>query len=193
MTPAHDDSNPFITTYTGRRFHPLAPKPEEVCLADIAHALSMKCRYGGHCAQFYSVAEHSILVAALVPPEYRVEALLHDAAEAYLADLAWPLKRSPEMRSFLEVEDRILTAVFQRFGVHPAAGSFLSQCVKEADRRAQDLEWPELMPSEGTNLAGVAILHGATPLRRRLSLMSPTVAKGAFQRVASGLGVESGC
>ena len=88
MIPEHDDSDPFVSTFSGGRFHPLKPRIEEVRIEDIAHALSLKCRYSGQCARFYSVAEHSVLVAALVEPRWQPAALLHDAGEAYLADLA---------------------------------------------------------------------------------------------------------
>ena len=59
----------WILTYSGIEFWPLDPRPEDVRIEDIAHALSMQCRFAGHCDRFYSVAEHSIRVADLVPRE----------------------------------------------------------------------------------------------------------------------------
>jgi hypothetical protein len=81
---------PYIVTYTGRRFHFLDPKIDEISIEDIAHALSNVCRFTGHTKRFYSVAEHSCLVSALC--DNRLEGLLHDASEAYMSDLSSPLK-----------------------------------------------------------------------------------------------------
>lgn len=82
----------WIQTYTGRQFWPLDPKPEEVCIEDIAHALSQQCRYAGHTIRFYSVAQHSVEIALRVPRAAALWGLLHDAAEAYLVDLPRPVK-----------------------------------------------------------------------------------------------------
>lgn len=81
-----------FNSYTGRLIDFNHPAPEQIDLTDIAHALSNICRFGGHSGPFYSVAQHSILVAALAPPHLRREALMHDAAEAYLGDVIKPLK-----------------------------------------------------------------------------------------------------
>lgn len=114
----------WITTYTGQRFYPLDPRPEEVRILDIAHALSKVCRFGGHCLQFYSVAQHSVLVSYVEPTLW---ALLHDAAEAYIGDLTSPLKRSLKeagQNFYAEAEQRIMKAVCERFNLpleEPAA------------------------------------------------------------------------
>jgi len=83
-----------IVTYTGKIFDLLNPKPEMVCIEDIAHSLSNLCRYTGHVRKFYSVGEHSILMALSDKcPGDPISKLLHDAAEAYIGDIASPLKR----------------------------------------------------------------------------------------------------
>jgi len=88
----------WIATYTGGRFYPLDPRPEDVCIADIAHSLSQICRFNGQTLQFYSVAQHSVLVSKLLgqggpSPIHEFMGLKHDAAEAYLCDLVRPIKR----------------------------------------------------------------------------------------------------
>lgn len=105
----------WIQTYTGRQFWPLDPKPEEIFIEDIAHALSMKCRYGGHTRCFYSVAEHSVLVARQLPGKLKLAGLLHDASEAYLADVPRPLKKC--LSGFHHIERAIEEAVAERFGL----------------------------------------------------------------------------
>lgn len=105
----------FIQTYSGRKFWPLDPQPDEVHIEDIAHALSNICRFNGHVRQFYSVAEHSVFVALNTPIEHRLAALLHDATEAYLCDLPRPVKHC--VVGYAEAEHRVWLAVAQRFGL----------------------------------------------------------------------------
>jgi hypothetical protein len=106
----------WMQTASGRQFWPLDPRPHEVCIEDIAHALAMLCRYGGHCLRFYSVAEHSVLLARSVPRSYRLWALLHDAAEAYTIDLIRPLKRS--LPEYKKIEASVMHAICVRFNLH---------------------------------------------------------------------------
>ena len=83
----------WIQTMSGVIFYPLDPRPEEIRIEDIAHALSHQCRFAGHCREFYSVAEHSVRVSRELPQEFMLWGLLHDASEAYLVDLPRPIKR----------------------------------------------------------------------------------------------------
>jgi len=82
----------YIVTYTGKVFEFMNPKPEMVCIEDIAHALANICRYTGHIKQFYSVAQHCVLMANADLPGDPLVRLLHDAAEVYIGDLASPWK-----------------------------------------------------------------------------------------------------
>lgn len=107
----------WIQTFTGRAFWPLDPRPDEVHIADIAHALAHQCRYAGHVRKFYSVAEHSVLMARVVSPKHRLWALLHDASEAYLVDLPRPVKR--EMPRYQQAEAWVMAAVCARYGLAP--------------------------------------------------------------------------
>ena len=118
----------WIQTYTGQAFDLVNPTPAMVNLPDIAHALGHQCRFTGHTSLPYSVAHHSLLVAELVDPEYRLQALLHDAHEAYIGDVSTPLKwLLPEYRT---VERRVWLAVAAAFDIDPV----LHPSVKEADR-----------------------------------------------------------
>ena len=102
----------WTTTYTGRKFHYLDPQPDEICIEDIAHALALTCRFGGHCKAFYSVADHSIRVAEILSPNLRLAGLLHDAHEAYLHDLLRPIKQ--DMPVYRELADKIQHAIEER-------------------------------------------------------------------------------
>ena len=88
-----EEHHGWFLTSTGRRFVPQLPAASKIDIEDIAHALSQLCRFGGHCCEFYSVAQHSVIVSLNVPPEHRFAALMHDAAEAYLGDVIQPIKR----------------------------------------------------------------------------------------------------
>jgi hypothetical protein len=87
----------WILTNSARAFDLLNPRAENVITTDLAHALSMVCRFNGHCAHHYSVAQHSLLVAHIIEreggtPEQQLAGLLHDGTEAYISDLTRPLK-----------------------------------------------------------------------------------------------------
>ena len=102
-----------MTTFSGLRFNHLEPRPEMISAEDIAHALSMLCHWGGHCREFFSVAQHCILVSHLAPPELQRWGLLHDAAEAYCGDMIRPMKViSPEYRA---TEKRVLACIARKF------------------------------------------------------------------------------
>lgn len=105
----------WIQTFTGRQFWPLSPHVDDIVIEDIAHALSNKCRYGGHTRRFYSVAEHSVLVARRASPEHRLTALLHDASEAYLADVPRPVK--PFLTGYAALEQTLDEVIAERFGL----------------------------------------------------------------------------
>ena len=120
----------WMQTFTGRQFFLLDPKPEDISILDVAHSLSMQCRFCGHTSMFYSVAEHSIHMSYLVSDENALVALLHDAPETWIHDLSRPLKRTLGSR-YEEIEDRIWSAVAQRFNLP----LHLPDQVKEMDNR----------------------------------------------------------
>lgn len=125
-----EDRGGWFISHTGRRIYPLDIREQDIHIQDIAHALSLTCRWAGHCTPFYSVAEHSIMcaeMAALVPdfPNASMRwCLLHDAAEAYVHDAITPFK--PHLRvelsdgtlvTFKDLEDRILKIIVTKYGL----------------------------------------------------------------------------
>jgi 5'-deoxynucleotidase YfbR-like HD superfamily hydrolase len=108
----------WIETYTGKKFYPQEPKWEDIDIADVAHSLSNKCRFSGATYRFYSVAQHSVHICEFTPEPWKMEALLHDAAEAYFPDIPHPMK--PFMRELAQMEEAIHSAVARRFNLdHP--------------------------------------------------------------------------
>ena len=120
----------WMQTFTGRQFFPLAPRADEVDPVDIAHALSMICRYGGHTTRFYSVAEHCVLMSHAVPKEHALAALLHDATEAYVGDMVRPLKH--HMGAYRAIEHGVMFAIAVRFNLPSVE---MPGSVKDADNR----------------------------------------------------------
>lgn len=137
----HGDDTTWIQTYTGKQFWPLDPRAEDVDIEDIAHALAVKCRFTGHCREFYSIAQHSCLVAMQIELRYSnidlsLTALLHDAAEAYTADIARPVKKS--IAQFSEIEHGIEKVIAEVFDLHfpfPASIKWADNVMLATDRR----------------------------------------------------------
>lgn len=145
----------WCQTFSGQQFWPMDPRPGEVSIVDIAHALSLLCRFGGHCRVFYSVAEHSVRVSWLVEAEARCQGapdaylpdvalagLLHDASEAYLVDVPRPIKG--HLVGYRDIEDRVQRAVCERFGV------------LENETRDEVISWADsvLLHTEARDLMG---------------------------------------
>ena len=104
----------WIQTFTGQAFWPLDPAADEIRIEDIAHALANQCRFGGHTRAFYSVAQHSVMVSLLVPAGHALQALMHDASEAFMVDVPRPIKYL--MPTYREAEEKLMAAISRRFG-----------------------------------------------------------------------------
>ena len=142
---------PWIQTRSGKRFDLLDPKPEQIDLEDIAHSLSMLCRFNGHTREFYSVAQHSVLVADWMEGHYGRElakyGLLHDAAEAYIGDMGSPLKSQDCMTSFRFIEYKIMDVIWTKFGIeYPSID--VERKIKKADLVMLATECRDLMQGE---------------------------------------------
>jgi len=107
-----------MLTYTGKCIDVLNFQPQDICIEDIAHSLSMICRYVGHVRFFFSVAYHSVLVSELCTPQQKLAALLHDASEAYLSDIASPLKETPVFAEYRALEYKIQSMINKVFGAY---------------------------------------------------------------------------
>lgn len=148
----------WLKTFTGRKFYPLNPKHEDVDILDIAHSLSLQCRFAGHTRKFYSVAEHSVRVSYEVPDSLAMEALLHDASEAYLVDIPRPVK--PYLTGYNGAEQALMNVIMAIFGLHPMrSASFpnfqMHNRVRWADDKLLAIEALSLMegPFEEWNLS----------------------------------------
>lgn len=110
--------NGWTLTHQKIFFQYLNPTAETIDIEDIAHALSQICRFTGHTSKFYSVAQHSVMVSRYVSEKNRLWALLHDAPEAYINDLASPLKRIIKGK-YATIEKTIMEGICKKFGLPP--------------------------------------------------------------------------
>lgn len=166
-------SDTQIQTASGMYFDLLAPERSTISLLDIAAALSKLCRYTGHTRYFYSVAEHCVRASHLVPPEHAMAALLHDASEAYLGDVARPLKALlPDYRL---LEHRTQAAILRHFGL-PAD---MPETVKWADRYMLAWERRDLLEEQASfwPACGDIVITDAVPV---ILPMDPNRAMEAF-------------
>lgn len=161
----------MISTRSGRNVSLLNPSSGQIEIGDIAHGLAHQCRFNGQTTKFYSVAQHSVLVASILPEELKLAGLLHDAAEAYLGDIVQPLKiLLPE---FAEIESRFMAKISERFSVK----GLDDPEIKRADLIALATERRDLMPMEQIEWPA---LEGISPMRQRIEPFQPEHAAKAF-------------
>lgn len=170
--PAFSRKGDWMQTYTGLQFWPIDPMAAEVRIEDIAHSLANQCRFAGHCNEFYSVAQHSVLVSHVVPQEDALWGLLHDATEAYLVDLPRPVKRFSAMGElYRDIEKRLTLVICEAFGLPPNEPA----SVKAAD--------DVLLMTEKRDVMGPTPAkwrETSEPLDERITPIDPASAKREF-------------
>lgn len=135
IQPIHLHEAGLINTYRGKLLDYNNITAEMICLDDIAKGLSNICRFGGQIEDFYSVAQHTLLVWSLSPTELKPAALLHDAAEAYIGDIVKPFKNLLG-KAFSQFEENIEKVIFEKYNV-PLEHLKL---IKEFDMQALEIE-----------------------------------------------------
>lgn len=175
----------YMHTASGAKWFPFDVRADEVSIETIAHQLAGQNRWQGAVQHknhidriFYSVAEHSIYCSLLVPPEDALEALMHDASEAYIGDLIRPLKHSLEFHApFKKVEDAHERAIADRFGLRwpwPKSVKAVDEMVCSAEcnqivARNPDEDWVSNKQHDDSRVADIQI-----------EMMLPYQAKQAF-------------
>ena len=139
-----------MNTFSGKKFDPMHMNSEDVSLEDLAHALSLLCRGGGHLKYFYSIGQHSINCmkearARGWSKRVQLACLLHDASEAYIADIIRPVKA--HLPEYYKIESKIMTCIFDKFGLDDLSEEENSRW-KQLDDEILDHELRELMIGE---------------------------------------------
>jgi hypothetical protein len=172
----------WILTHTGQRFDLHEPDADLIDPRDISHALANICRFNGHTREFYSVAQHCCMVADLVPDEYKLAALLHDAPQAYIGDMVRPLKQW--ILQYLDVQDWLWERICTRFDLDTE----LPETVRQANLAALATERRDLMPHDP---AIWNCLVGIEPLPERIRPWSAIEARTTYhQRLMDQLAIE---
>lgn len=163
-TKKDDHLRRSICTYTGVEFFPFEPKADAIHLRDMAHALALKTRFTGHTLLFYSVAQHCVLVSWWLESQYGSRelaqwGLVHDAYEAYMPDIASPVKGSvflhhPDgtQESFKEAENRFMQVLAKKLGLswpQPPEVKVADAVVFIAEKHAlmPDVPWWAIVPA----------------------------------------------
>lgn len=184
--------NPYVVTTSGRVVDLLCPEPKTICLGDIAYSLARQQRYNAHGASYYSVAEHSVIVAQDVSREHRAAALLHDAAEAYIGDIVTPLKvallreRFETHLALRNIEARLTRAIAVACGVSIA--DFDATEIRCADQRIIAHEVAALFPHVDPELFGAP--SPAEPMSEAIRLYPAESAEEWFLTTAAELGMS---
>lgn len=116
IQPIHQYEDGLINTYRGKLFNYNEVTGSMICIDDIAKGLSNICRFGGQIEDFYSVAQHTLLVWSLAPEALKPAALLHDASEAYTGDIVKPFKNLLG-KVFADFETEIERVIFEKYKV----------------------------------------------------------------------------
>lgn len=161
---------PTILLASGNYFDYEAPETSAFTIEDIAHGLSMTCRFAGHCIRHYSVAQHSVHISELVSQEHAFQGLMHDSSEFAVGDMAKPLKVM--LPAYSVIEKRVEAAVFARFGVVMP----LPPEIKEADIRMLATEQRQLMG----NRDEWHYTHGRPAFDFTIPVWTPEEAKARF-------------
>lgn len=162
---------PTVFTFSGKYVNFL--EPTNICIQDIAHALSNICRFTGHTKDFYSVAQHSVLVSFLCKPENAKYGLLHDAAEAYIGDISSPLKAC--LPDYKLIERNLLRNILLHYRLQPFDD--LPEDVKYADLQMLATEKRDLLKTT----ENWPILEGIAPIADKIQPLAPIQAKALFE------------
>lgn len=163
----------WILTRSGKHFDYADPQPDQIDIVDIAHGLASENRFAGQTYRPYTVAQHSLIASRIVPPALALEALLHDASEAYMKDLPRPLKGLlPDYRA---VESRVDAAIRAKFELPPIS----SPEIKQADLVLLATERRDLLAKDDTPWE---LLEGIEPLQEIIVPAVPEFAIGMFLR-----------
>jgi hypothetical protein len=161
----------WIQTYTNIQFWPQDPSVDDIDIVDIIHSLSNQCRYTGHTSHFYSVAQHSVICSMNIIPKHAQWALMHDASEAYVSDLASPIKKF--FPTYMDMEEKIQVAIAKKFGLpYPMPKQITEMDYKVLATEKRDLLGPE--PASWGRLPN--------PLDEVIVAQTPLQAKASFTK-----------
>ena len=138
-----------IRTFTDEYVNVFNPDINTIKIEDIAHSLSNQCRFGAMMPKFYSVAQHSIFCADMIEKKYKLQALLHDASEAYISDICSPIK--PKLIGYEEIEKQLSNIIYYKFFHSTHFDKIMIDTLKHADYQMLYIESKKLMSKNFMN------------------------------------------
>ena len=168
LEPLWENDKGFFNTVSRNRFNLVQPCASEIKIEDIAHALANLCRFGGHSCEYYSVAQHSVMVWSMAPPRLKKAALLHDASEAYLGDVIKPLKNLLGT-NYAVLEYNVMASIGLKYGL--THEDF--EKIKDYDKKAVEIEFDYFFNDRTDAFEGYFNSHENT-------CWTPTDAKAMF-------------
>ena len=159
-----------MTLRSGKVVDPFNLTIDDIDINDIAHSLSMLCRFNGHTSEFYSVAQHSVRVSNILPEKLRLEGLLHDATEFIIGDLIRPIKRTKELSKYVELEDKIWALIARKFDLNNP----IDRMVEWADQAVLYAEIHQFMPYTSPEFSNPPIIPNVS------KVWNPDLARGEF-------------
>lgn len=175
---AKNSLKPIICLQNGGWFDFANPESSSYTVEDIARGLARESRFNGHGSDFYSVAQHSVIVSTIVPEHLAMAALLHDASEAFMKDFPKPLKNL--LPGYVEIEQRVEAAIFKKFGLEFP----MDKEIKIADIICFVTERRDLQPLAPFD----KIYKNVTPLEQKIVAQSPKQAYNGFMKRYKQLG-----
>ena len=171
---------PYVVTFSGKKFFPLDVRSSDICIEDIAHALSLQCRFGGHVKRHYSVGQHSIHVAdemrKVIPgcmKSVQLRGLLHDASEAFLIDLPRPLKQIQDFSVYRNIEAATQGVIYHKYGLPANLKLMVDEGIKVADNLLLAKEAKDLLDNPYW-------CHAMPKSKQRIPIMTPKEVEKKF-------------
>lgn len=175
-----EQHNTWFLSFSGHKINPYDLTPNDIKIEDIAHSLSLICRFGGHCREFYSVAQHSVQVSYCVSQDNKLLALLHDATEAYIGDMVRPLKVT--IPQYNDIERDVWLAICGKFNLPTTSSIHLPEEVDIADCRMLLTEKRDLLNNSQGHVWGYpqAKYPDLQPIPKKIHCWSAEESKRKF-------------
>jgi hypothetical protein len=169
-----------LGTFTGKKFRPFDPDPETINIDDIMHALANQPMYLGHTMEFYSKAQHCVLVAENCHPEHALHGLLHHAADAYLPALDCRIWGRKFSKPLVRAAKHLQRLIYRKFGLKPGYHNCVirAEGVVSATERRDMLQFPTAFLARYRDHANLE--SQVDPLPRVIQAWSPTMAERKF-------------
>lgn len=123
----------LVMNASGRMINPFNLQPVDFDPRVMAQTLSRICRFWGQTSEFYSVAQHCLVMESLFDDaDLKRWAMIHEVFESLTGmDIPTPIKYREGMIDYREAESRCLDQAAELFGLTPP----MPDIIKVTDKR----------------------------------------------------------